>query len=129
MLKQPIVPDGGAPPAGPYSPGIVAGNLLFVSGQGPFDASGTLVGDDFATQARATFANVERVIVAAGGQLSGILRVGAYLSSLDDFQEFNAIMREVLSEPYPARTTIPAALPGFLIEIDAIVLLHPGASS
>lgn len=123
MLKQPIIADGGAPPAGPYSPGIRVGNLLFVSGQGPFDADGKLVGDDFATQARATFANVERIIVAAGGDLSGVVRIGAYLHTLDDFAEFNAIMREILPAPHPARTTIPAALPGFLIEIDAVVAL------
>ena len=123
MLKEPITAEGGAPPAGPYSPGVRVGNLLFVSGQGPFDADGTLIGDDFATQCRATFANVERIIVAAGGDLSGVVRIGAYLNSLDDFQEWNAIMREVLPEPFPARTTIPAALPGFLIEIDAIVVL------
>lgn len=123
MPKEPVIAPGGAPPAGPYSPGVKAGNLLFVSGQAPFDAEGKLVGDDFATQARATFANIERVIVAAGGDLGGIVRIGAYLKTLDDFAEFNAIMRELLPEPFPARTTIPADLPGFLIEIDAVVLL------
>jgi 2-iminobutanoate/2-iminopropanoate deaminase len=121
--KEPVFAEGAAPPAGPYSPGVKAGNLLFVSGQGPFDADGNLVGDDFATQARATFANIERIIVAAGGSLSGVVRIGAYLNSLDDFAEWNDIMREFLPEPYPARTTIPAALPGFLIEIDAVVML------
>ncbi|GAA1531949.1 RidA family protein [Dactylosporangium maewongense] len=123
MQKEPIVPAGGAPPAGPYSPGIRAGNLLFVSGQGPFDADGKLIGDTFQIQARATFANIERIITAAGGNLSGILRIGAYLHTLDDFAEFNDIMRDVLPTPHPARTTIPVPLPGFLIEIDAVVLL------
>jgi 2-iminobutanoate/2-iminopropanoate deaminase len=123
VQKEPIIAEGAAPPAGPYSPGVKAGNLLFVSGQGPFDADGKLVGDDFASQARATFANVERIILAAGGDLSGVVRIGAYLNSLDDFAEWNNVMREFLPEPYPARTTIPVPLPGFLIEIDAVVLL------
>ncbi|GAA1737951.1 RidA family protein [Luedemannella helvata] len=123
MHKIPVVPADSAPPAGPYSPGVRVGNLLFVSGQGPFDAAGNLVGDDFASQARAAFANIEAIVRAAGGDLSGIVRIGAYLKSLDDFAEWNAVMRDVLPAPYPARTTIPADLPDFLIEIDAVAVL------
>ncbi|MER7003867.1 RidA family protein [Dactylosporangium sp. NPDC000555] len=123
LTRQAVVAPDAAPPAGPYSPGMRVGNLLFVSGQGPFDADGTLVGDDFAGQARAAFANVERIVRAAGGDLSGVVRIGAYLHSLDHFAEWNAVMADVLSAPYPARTTIPVPLPGFLIEIDAVVEL------
>ena len=123
MSKQPIVPADAMPSAGPYSPGIRAGNLVFVSGQGPFDTAGNLVGDDFATQARATFANVERVLREAGAELSDIVRIGCYLKSLDDFAEWNAIMAEYLPQPYPARTTIPCDIPNFLIEIDAIAVI------
>lgn len=123
MHKIPVVPADSAPPAGPYSPGIRTGNLLFVSGQGPFDADGALVGEDFTTQARAAFGNVEKIIRAAGGDLSGIVRIGAYLNTLDDFAAWNLVMREFLPAPYPARTTIPVDLPGFLIEIDAIAIL------
>jgi 2-iminobutanoate/2-iminopropanoate deaminase len=123
VSKQPIVPADAAPPAGPYSPGIRAGNLVFVSGQGPFDAAGNLVGDDFATQARAAFANIERVLREAGAELSDIVRIGCYLNSLDDFAEWNTVMAEYLPQPYPARTTIPSDLPNFLIEIDAIAVI------
>lgn len=125
MDKEPVTAEGGAPPAGPYSPGIRVGDLLFVSGQGPFDAAGKLVATDFAGQARAVFENIARIVRAAGGDLDGIVRVGAYLKTLDDFAEFNDIMREVLPAPYPARTTIPADLPGFLIEVDAVAVLPP----
>jgi reactive intermediate/imine deaminase len=125
MDKQSVTAEGGAPPAGPYSPGVRVGDLLFVSGQGPFDAAGNLVGADFAGQARAVFDNIARIVHAAGGDLDGIVRVGAYLKTLDDFAEFNDIMREVLPAPYPARTTIPADLPGFLIEVDAVAVLPP----
>jgi reactive intermediate/imine deaminase len=111
------------PPAGPYSQAVRHGVLLFISGQGPFDTEGTIVGSTFVEQARATFANVERIAIAAGGSLDGVLRVGAYLRTLDDFAAFNELMQEVFTAPYPARTTIPAALPGFDIEVDAIVAL------
>jgi 2-iminobutanoate/2-iminopropanoate deaminase len=125
MDKEPVTAEGGAPPAGPYSPSIRVGDLLFVSGQGPFDAAGNLVGTDFAGQARAVFENIARIVRAAGGDLDGIVRVGAYLKTLNDFAEFNDIMREVLPAPYPARTTVPADLPGFLIEVDAVAVLPP----
>lgn len=110
-------------PGGPYSAGIKVGNLLFLAGQGPIDASGTRIGDSFADQARATFDNLERVAQAAGTSLKNAVRIGAYLSSLDYFDEFNAVMKEYVSEPYPSRTTIPVELRGFDVEIDAVVFV------
>jgi 2-iminobutanoate/2-iminopropanoate deaminase len=111
------------PPGGPYSAGIKVGNLLFLAGQGPMDASGARVGDSFADQARATFGNLERVAQAAGTSLKNAVRIGAYLSSLEYFDEFNEVMKEFVSEPYPSRTTIPVELRGFDVEIDAVVFV------
>jgi enamine deaminase RidA (YjgF/YER057c/UK114 family) len=88
------------------------GNLLFLAGQGPFDANGERVGSTFADQARATFDNLERVANAAGTSLKNAVRIGAYLRSL-----------EYMDEPYPVRTTIPVELRGFDIEVDAILFV------
>ena len=109
------------PPAGPYSPGVVSSGFAFLAGQGPFDASGTRIGETFADQVRATFRNLEAVANAAGSSLQHAVRYGVYLRNLDDFAEFNEIAKEFLSEPYPARTTIEVQLRGFDVEIDAIV--------
>lgn len=111
------------PPAGPYSQGTVHGGLVFLAGQGPFDASGKRAGETFADQVRATFSNLEAVAQAAGTTLHNAVRYGVYLKSLDDFAEFNKIAKEFLDEPFPARTTIQANLRGFDIELDAIVAL------
>jgi reactive intermediate/imine deaminase len=113
------------PAAGPYSAGIAAGGLLFLAGQGPFNAQDERVGDTFADQVRQTFANLAAVAAAAGTSLEHTVKLGVYLRSLDDFDEFNAVSKEFLSEPYPARTTIEAALRGFDVEVDAVVEL-PG---
>jgi len=110
-------------PSGPYSAGISVGNLLFLAGQGPFDAAGERVGDTFEEQVRATFDNLERVANDAGTSLANAVRVGAYLTSLDYFDAFNRVMAEYVSDPYPVRTTIPVALRGFDVEIDAILLI------
>jgi len=111
-------------PAGTYSQAIEHGGFVFLAGQGPFSASGERAGQTFAEQARLTFENLKLVAQAAGTDLSGTVRLGVYLSSLDHFEEFNLIAREYLTEPYPARTTLQVALQGFDIELDAVVAMQ-----
>lgn len=116
-VSSPLAPA----PAGPYSPGVVSNGLLFLAGQGPFDASGTRVGETFEEQLRLTFANLEAVAQAAGTSMKNAVRIGVYLRNLDDFAEMNELTKEFLSEPYPVRTTLEVALRGFDIEVDAVV--------
>lgn len=113
--------------AGPYSQAIEHGGLLFLAGQGPFSAAGERIGDTFADQVRITFENLASVAHAAGTDLSRAVRLGAYLSSLENFEEFNSIARGYLSEPFPARTTLQVALRGFDIELDAVVAMPDSA--
>ena len=120
-MIEPIQPSNVPPSGGPYSAGIKVGNLLFLAGQGPLDTTGARVGETFAEQARATFDNLERVAQEAGTSLKNAVRIGAYITSLDYFDEFNTVMGEYVSKPYPARTTIPVALRGFDVEIDAVL--------
>jgi 2-iminobutanoate/2-iminopropanoate deaminase len=111
------------PPAGPYSAGIKVGNLLFLAGQGPFDSNGERIGQNFVEQAHATFGNLEQIANSAGTSLTNAVRIGVFLSSLDYFDEFNSVMAEYVSEPYPARTTVPVELRGFDIEVDAVLFV------
>jgi 2-iminobutanoate/2-iminopropanoate deaminase len=111
------------PPSGPYSPGIKVGNLLFLAGQAPFGPDGERVGETFAEQVRHTLDNLERVANEAGTSLKNAVRIGAYLSTLNHFAEFNTIIAEYMTEPYPARTTIPVDLRGFDVEIDAVLFI------
>ncbi len=120
-MLEPITPSGIPPAGGPYSPGIKVGDLLFLSGQGPFDERGQRVGETFADQVRQTLENLERVCQAAGTSLSNAVRVGCFLSSLNLFEEFNRVYAEYVSAPLPARTTVPVDLRGFDVEIDAVV--------
>jgi reactive intermediate/imine deaminase len=122
MIEQ-FHPASVPQPVGPYSAGIKVGNLLFLAGQGPFDVNGERVGESFVDQARATFENLELVANAAGTSLKNTVRIGAYLSSLDYFGEFNTVMAEYVNRPYPARTTIPVELRGFDVEIDAVLFI------
>lgn len=111
------------PPGGPYSAGIKVGNLLFLAGQGPFDVNGERTGETFEEQARVTFDNLERVANAAGTSLKNAVRIGAFLSSLDYFERFNAIMAEYVTDPFPARSTVPVPLTEFDVEVDAVLFI------
>ena len=123
MGKEQITASGAPAPSGAYSQGIVAGDFIFLSGQGPFDESGAIVEGGFEAEVRRVFANLAAVAGAAGGTLANAVRVGVYLNDMDTFDEMNRIYGETFPEPLPARTTIETPLPGFGLEVDAVLYL------
>lgn len=123
MGKKQITTGGAPAPSGAYSQGIVAGDYIFLSGQGPFLEDGSQVEGGFAAEARQVFANLAAVAAAAGGTLENAVRVGVYLNDMGDFEEMNTIYGETFPEPLPARTTIETPLPGFGLEVDVVLYL------
>jgi 2-iminobutanoate/2-iminopropanoate deaminase len=119
---QPVeLPANVRPPVGAYSPALVAGDLIFVSGQVPINAeTGALMGETVQEQTRAVLANVARVLGYAGATLADVVSVTAYLADIEDWDSFNAVYREHFEPPYPTRTTLGAHLHGFRVEISAI---------
>jgi 2-iminobutanoate/2-iminopropanoate deaminase len=117
-----------APPAGAYSQAVAANGFLFISGQGPNTPAGDRVAGSFEEQARLTFDNLEAIASAAGASLADAVRVGVYLRDMANFADMNELYRERFGRDLPARTTIQSDLPGFEIEVDAIVLLPQPAS-
>jgi reactive intermediate/imine deaminase len=123
MPRRPVLSPEAPPPSGGYSQGIVAGGLLYLSGQGPYDASGARAGSTIAEQVRQVLSNLDAVARAAGGSLQNAVRVGMYISDLAYFDEMDEEYRRFFAEPLPARTTIQSDLVGFDVEGDAVVLL------
>ena len=123
MDREPVLSPDAPAPSGGYSQGIVSGGFLFLSGQGPYDASGNRVGTTIAEQVRQVLQNLDSVARAAGGSLQNAVRVGMYISDMAHFDEMDAEYRRFFSEPRPARTTIQSDLVGFDVEGDAVVLL------
>jgi 2-iminobutanoate/2-iminopropanoate deaminase len=108
-------------PKGPYSPAVRAGDFVYVSGQVPRDpATGTLAGEDIATQTRAVLSNLRRVLEQAGASISDVVSVTVYLQHASDWGAMNAVYSEVFTKPYPTRTTVGADLRDVLVEISAI---------
>jgi 2-iminobutanoate/2-iminopropanoate deaminase len=111
---------------GPYSQAIVAGNLVFCSGQIPLDpATGQMIEGDIAAQTRRVLDNLGGVLKAAGASYASVVRTTIYLTDLGDFAQVNEIYGGYLGKVAPARATVQvAALPrGARVEIDAIAVL------
>lgn len=108
---------------GPYSQGIIAGGLLFASGQIPLDpATGTIVSGGIEAQAHQAFTNVKNLVEAAGTTMSAVLKVTVFMADMADFAAVNAIYAQYFTEPYPARSAVAVkSLPkGALIEVEVI---------
>jgi 2-iminobutanoate/2-iminopropanoate deaminase len=128
MPRDALFPDGVARPKPPFSPVVRSGDHVFTAGQVGFDASGTLVAGGIIEQTRQTLANVRACLLAAGCTLDDVVKVNAFLVDLADFDAYNEVYREVFDEPYPARTTVQAGLPGGIrVEIEAVARLSDTA--
>ena len=122
----PVVPANGPVPRGPYSAGIRAGNLLFVSGQIAIAPDGTShAGGDLELQTRLCLANLRAVLEAGGATLEQVAKVTVYMAEPEGWPLFNRLYAEFFGAHAPARAIVPvAAFPGgFKVEIDAIAVL------
>lgn len=126
MSERQAVSTEQAPAAvGPYSQAIRAGEFVFTAGVGGVDpATRTLVEGGAAAEAEQAIANLRAVLEAAGSSVDRVVRVGLFLTSMDDFQAVNEVYRRHFSEPFPARTTVAVKeLPaGLHVEIDCVAL-------
>ena len=109
---------------GPYSQAIVSGDLVFASGQLGTDDHGVLAGD-IAAQTENAIKHLSAVLIAAGSDLSFVVKTTCFLADIRDFAAFNAVYAQYFTEK-PARSLIQAAaLPkGSLVEIEAIAARH-----
>lgn len=123
MTRKAFTSDRGALPIGSYSSAMEAGGLVFLAGQTPRDRDNVRHGDKpFAEQARMTLDNLEAAANAAGLSLKDAVRVGVFLRDpAAHAKEFDAIYRDYVTEPYPVRTLTQSNLPGFDIEVDAVL--------
>ena len=111
---------------GPYSQGMIHGNLVFSSGQIPVDPkTGEIAGPTITEQAEQSCVNVGEVLKAAGSSLDKVVKTTCFLADMKDFTVFNSIYEKHFVS-CPARSCVAAKeLPkGVLCEIEAIAYLE-----
>ena len=112
----------GTPPHGPYSHAVKSGNMLYVSGQVPFDNNDTLIGADIAAQTEQTMKNLASLLSSAGLGMDNVVKTTVYLANWNDFAEFNTVYARFMGTHKPARATVQAGglVPGCLVEMEAV---------
>lgn len=122
-----VIATGRAPAAiGPYSQAVVAGGLLFCSGQIPLDpATGEMVQGDVAVQAVRVMENVAAVLAAAGCGFDKVVKTTIFLADMGDFATVNEVYGRYFTAHKPARSTVGVkSLPrGAMLEIEVIAAL------
>jgi len=126
VAHEPIIPTGSAPPLAPYSPGVRAGDTVYISGILAMDTAGGIVGEgDVRAQTRCVIEAIKSVVEAAGGALSDVAFNQIFLADLGDYAAMNDIYKEYFGTNSPARYCIRADLvkPEFLVEISSTAYL------
>lgn len=122
-----ILSTENAPKAiGPYSQGVLAGDLLFLSGQLPIDpATGEIVATDIEGQTKQSLTNVKAILESAGCTMDHVVKTTVFLKDINEFGKMNEVYKEFFNEGnYPARSAIQvAAIPkDAKVEIEVVAL-------
>lgn len=102
-----ITTDDAPGSIGPYSQGIIDGDTVYVSGQGPADPDTREVEvEDIQDQAAQTLENVSAVLEAAGSSIDNVVKATVFVTDMDNYDSVNEVYGEYMSEPYPARSAV-----------------------
>ncbi|MEX2502412.1 MAG: RidA family protein [Trueperaceae bacterium] len=114
--------------AAPLTPALKVGDTVYVSGQVPVGAEGTIVGDDVATQTRQVLENLEAQLRSAGATRADVVKTLVVLPHVKrDFAAMNEAYAAFFPDPKPARTTFGGELAiDILVEIEAVAVIGAG---
>lgn len=125
-MKQAISTSQAPAAIGTYSQAVKAGSTVYISGQIPLlPDTMKLIDGDFKERTRQVFRNLSAIIKETGGNFSHAVKLGVYLTDMNNFADVNEVMAEFCEQPYPARAAVAVkTLPKNVdIEIDAILYL------
>jgi 2-iminobutanoate/2-iminopropanoate deaminase len=127
-MRKVVVTENAPKPAGPYSPAVIAGDFVYVSGQGPTDpATGQKVTESVQAETRQVLTNIRTILEAAGCTMANVVKCNVYLADRRDFAAMNEAYREFFPTDPPARTTVEAHPPvDIRVEIDCVAYLPRG---
>lgn len=106
-MKKTIFTNKAPKPIGPYSQAVLAGNVIFGSGQIAIDPrTGEIIEGDIKAQTRRVLESIKAILSEAGFSLRDVVNVTVFLRDLDEFSDFNEVYKEYFSEDPPSRTTV-----------------------
>ena len=120
MPMKPIIPAGSGKPLAPYSPGVLANGILYVSGTLPFDRDNNVVHvGDPAAQARHVLHTIKSVVETAGGTMADVTFNAIFITDWSHYAPINAVYAEFFPGDKPARYCVQCGLvkPDALVEI------------
>ena len=126
-MSKTIVNTNKAPGViGPFNQGIIAGNLLFTSGQLPMHPQTGAVPEGIEAQTIQVLENLKAIIEAAGASLGDVVKTTVYIQRMSDFAVINKIYATYFQENAPARACVEVSkmAKDALVEIDAIAVLN-----
>ena len=110
MEKRSISTKNAPEAIGPYSQGIISGDIIFLSGQiGVDPETGEMVEGGVLNQSMQIFSNINNVLKEAGCSFDNVIKATVFLKSMDDFKKVNEIYSKFFSLPYPARSAFEVA--------------------
>lgn len=104
-----VATDKAAAAIGPYSQGVIVGELFYSSGQIPLTPAGELVEGTIVDQAHQVFANLQAVLAEAGSSLEGVIKTTVFIKDMNDFAELNEVYASYFGDHKPARSTVEVA--------------------
>ena len=108
-------------PHGPYSPAVVWGEMVFVSGLLAIKPDSNVVLGDIREETMIILRNLKSLLEAAGSRLENVLSVTVYLQDISDLTAFNEVYEEYFKPPYPSRSAVGVSLlGGFQVELSAV---------
>ena len=122
-MSNRIIQSKNAPAAiGPYSQAIMAGGLLYTSGQLGLDPETGALPESIEEQTKQSLKNIQAILEEAGLQKTDVIKTVVFLKNMSDFAVVNGIYAEFFGDHKPARSCVEAAqLPkGGLIEIEVV---------
>jgi 2-iminobutanoate/2-iminopropanoate deaminase len=106
-MKSIIYTENAPEPIGPYSQAVLAGNMLFISGQIPIDpTSNQLIIGSIADEARQVMKNLDALLKSSGFLFEDVVKTTIFLSNMNHFAEVNEIYGSYFSANFPARETV-----------------------
>ncbi|MGL5749716.1 MAG: RidA family protein [Paraclostridium sp.] len=125
MNKCAVVTENAPKALGPYSQGIIVGNMVYTSGELGIDPSTMKLKETIEEQTRQALENIKAILIASKTSMSEVIKVTLYITNIDDFAKINAIYSQYFTQPFPARSVVQVSkLPlNAQIEIDAVALI------